>query len=87
MRLLPRSASIALRRGSMADDGAVVQFTLELLRQHRVSDTTFEAVRSRIGDAGVVDLLVVSGYYHTLAHCLQALEVELPEGTVSALTY
>ena len=73
--------------GFDADDAAVVQFTLELLRQHRVSDATFEAVRSRIGDAGVVDLLVVSGYYHTLAHCLQALEVELPEGTVSALTY
>lgn len=73
--------------GFDADDAAVVQFTLELLCQHRVSDATFEAMRSRIGDAGVVDLLVVSGYYHTLAHCLQALEVELPEGTVSALTY
>jgi len=32
-------------------------------------------------------MLVVSGYYHTLAHCLQALEVDLPEGTTSALTY
>jgi hypothetical protein len=30
---------------------------------------------------------VVSGYYHTLAHCLQALDVDLPEGTATALTY
>ena len=73
--------------GFAADDAAVVQFTLELLRQHRVSDATFEALRRLIGNDGVVDLLVVSGYYHTLAHCLQALEVELPEGTVTALTY
>ena len=65
----------------------MVQFVLELLRHHRISDATFEAVRTQVGDAGVVDILVVTGYYHTLAHCLQALEVELPEGTTSALTY
>ena len=68
-------------------DASVVQFVLELLRHHRISDATFEAVRTQVGDAGIVDILVVSGYYHTLAHCLQALEVELPEGTTSALTY
>ena len=68
-------------------DADVVQFVLELLRQHRVSDATFNALRSQIGDAGVIDVLVVAGYYHTLAHCLQALEVDLPEGTASALTY
>ncbi len=68
-------------------DGAVVQFVLELLRQHRISDATFEAVRALVGDAGVIDVLVVSGYYHTLSNCLQALEVDLPEGTTSDLTY
>ena len=73
--------------GLDAKDATVVQFVLELLRQHRISDTTFEALRTMVGEAGIVDVLVVSGYYHTLAHCLQALEVELPEGTVSALTY
>lgn len=73
--------------GLEAKDASVVQFVLELLRHHQISSATFEAVRTQVGDAGVVDILVVSGYYHTLAHCLQALEVELPEGTVSALTY
>ena len=73
--------------GLDANDASVVQFVLELLRQHKISDTTFESVRAQIGDSGVVDMLIVSGYYHTLAHCLQALEVELPEGTPSALTY
>ena len=73
--------------GLDAKDACVVQFVLELLRQHKVSDATFEAVRAQIGDSGVVDMLIVSGYYHSLAHCLQALEVELPEGTSSALTY
>ena len=73
--------------GLDSKDAAVVQFVLELLRQHRVSDATFEGLRSRIGDAGVIDVLVVVAYYHGLAHTLQALDVELPEGVSSALTY
>lgn len=73
--------------GLDAKDAAVVQFVLELLRQHRVSDASFEALRSQIGDAGIVDLLVVVAYYHGLAHSLQALDVELPEGVTSALQY
>ena len=68
-------------------DANVVQFVIEILRQHRVSDATFQALKAQIGDAGIIDVLVVSGYYHTLAHTLQALEVELPDGMASALTY
>ena len=68
-------------------DAAIVQFMIELLRQHRISDATFEAVRAIVGDAGVVDMLAVTGYYHTLAHALNALDVDLPDGTTSALTY
>ena len=68
-------------------DAAVVQFVLELLRHHRVSDVSFEALRSQVGEAGVIDVLLVTGYYHSLAHSLQALEVELPEGMTAALTY
>jgi 4-carboxymuconolactone decarboxylase len=73
--------------GLEPEDAAVVQFVLEVLRHHKVSDATFETLRSQIGDAGIIDVLVVVAYYHGLAHCLQALEVELPEGVTSALTY
>ena len=73
--------------GFDSQDANVVQFVLELLRHHRVSDATFEALRSQIGDAGIIDVLVVVGYYYTLTHSLQALDVELPEGAASALTY
>ena len=73
--------------GLADDDAPVVQFVIEILRHHRVSDATYQALKAQIGDDGIVDVLVVSGYYHTLAHALQALEVDLPEGTTSALTY
>ena len=72
--------------GLSGDDAAVSQFVIELLRQHRVADSTFEAVRGIIGDAGIVDMLVVVAYYHGLAHSLQALQVELPDGTPDAMT-
>ena len=73
--------------GLSASDGAVVQFVLELLRQHRVSDTSFDALRAQIGDAAIVDVLMVVAYYHGLAHTLQALDVELPDSVADALTY
>ncbi len=73
--------------GLSGDDAAVSQFVIELLRQHRVANSTFEAVRGIIGDSGIVDMLVVVAYYHGLAHSLQALQVELPDGTPDALTY
>lgn len=73
--------------GFEANDAAVVQFVLELLRGHRISDATFEAVRAMVGDSGAVDVMIVIGYYYSLAHCLQGLEVDLPDGTADALTY
>jgi 4-carboxymuconolactone decarboxylase len=60
------------------EDALIVQFTLELLQQHRISDATFWAVQQRLGDAGVVDLLILIGYYSGLAHTLAALEVQPP---------
>ena len=64
-----------------------MQFVLEILRQHRVSDTTYQALEEQIGSSAIIDMMIVVSYYHGLAHCLQALEVELPEGTSSDLTY
>ena len=73
--------------GLDGNDATVVQFVLELLRQHRISDATFEGMRAIVGDAGIVDVLVVVAYYHGLAHSLQALEVELPDGVKTDLIY
>jgi hypothetical protein len=39
----------------------IVQFIEELLRQHRVFDATFQMVQQRLGDPGVVDLLMLIG--------------------------
>ena len=65
-------------QGLAPEDAAIVQFTLELLRQHRITDATFQAVQQRLGDAGVIDLLILIGYYGSLSHALSALEFMPP---------
>ena len=72
--------------GLAPEDASIVQFTLELLRQHRIADATFQAVQHRLGDAGVIDLLLLIGYYYSLAHTLGALEVGPPPGVPSTLS-
>ena len=65
-------------QGLAPEDALIVQFTLELLRQHRITDATYQAVQHRLGDAGVIDLLILIGYYGSLSHTLSALEVMPP---------
>lgn len=72
--------------GLALEDASIVQFTLELLKQHRISDGTFHAVQHRLGDAGVIDLLMLIGYYYSLAHTMGALEVGPPPGVPSTLS-
>ncbi|MEX1125830.1 MAG: carboxymuconolactone decarboxylase family protein [Acidimicrobiia bacterium] len=55
-------------------DAALVEFVRELNRTGRVSDPTFEAMRARLGDPGVVELAAVVGYYTMMAVFMNACE-------------
>lgn len=66
---------------SLAEEEArIVAYVRELLREHRVSETTFEGARRLLGDQGVVDLTGLVGYYGVVASILNAFEVEPPQG-------
>ena len=59
--------------------GRVVhQFTKELLDTRQVSDATFEEARETFGQAGVVELVGVLGYYTLVSMTLNVFEVEAP---------
>ena len=63
------------------EEVAIIRFVRELLGpMHRVSDATFEAARSLLGDQGVVDLTGLLGYYAIVGYTLNAFEVAAPEG-------
>lgn len=65
--------------GGSDDEMLTVSFARELARNHKLSDTTFNAAHKRLGDKGVVDLISAIGYYAMLAICHVALDVEAPK--------
>ncbi len=63
-----------------ADEEAVYNFCTELLANRQISDRTFQIVRDRFGERGVVDLVGVSGYYGLVSMLLNVDRYPLPEG-------
>ncbi len=46
-----------------ADESSIYDFAAELVRTGEVSDQNFDAVKSRWGERGVVELILTCGYY------------------------
>jgi len=62
------------------DEAIVYTFTRELIDTKQVSDATFSAVKDKFGERGVVDLIGLIGYYHTVSMLLNVDRYPLPEG-------
>jgi len=81
---VPETTIAAIRdkhaRGLPPDDAQIVEFTQQLIRKHRVDDTTAKAVRRRFGDDGLIQLTGVIGYYSMLAMTVNACELESAPG-------
>lgn len=59
----------------------VLRFTTELVRDVRVSDPTFVAVRERLSDREIVELVLAVGYYMMVARLLETAGLEFePSG-------
>ncbi len=71
--------------GLTGDDAKVVRFAKELLTTHEIADVTFHAMHQMLGNKGIMDLILLILYYHSLAHTLQAVKLEMPPGTPSTL--
>ncbi|HMO28559.1 carboxymuconolactone decarboxylase family protein [Enterovirga sp.] len=67
-------------RGMSEDEEMVYDFSVELHRNRRVSDATYERVRARFGDRGVADLAAINGYYTFLAAVLNTARMPVTEG-------
>lgn len=66
--------------GLAAEEAAIVRYVRELLEGNRVSDGSFAALREVVGDAGIVDLTGLVGYYAVVGFTLNAFEVPPPDG-------
>lgn len=65
-------------RAMAADETAVYEFCTALRRDRRVNDRVYDAVRSRFGEQGVIDLIAVNGYYDLVSMTLNVAEVPTP---------
>ena len=66
--------------GMAKDEAAVYTFCSELLNKKQVSDATFAAAKDVVGEKGIVDLIGVMGWYHTVSMLLNVDRYPLPEG-------
>jgi 4-carboxymuconolactone decarboxylase len=76
------SAVDAIRRGvdpDLADaaDRASYRVARELLLEHRLSDATFADAKARFGEAALIELVTIIGYYCLISLTLNAFDVEL----------
>ena len=67
------------------DEELLVRFTQQLLRDHKVSNATYNAVKDRFGVQGTVDLTGLIGHYLLVGQVLAVFDVELAPGTTPEL--
>ena len=81
---VPEATITAIRekhaRGVPPEDAQIIDFTLQLIRAHRVDDTAFKAVQARFGNDQLVQLTGAIGYYAMLAMTVNACELEAAPG-------
>lgn len=65
------------------DERAVYDFIHELYRNKRVSDRTYGRMHALLGDAGMVELTGILGYYALVSMSLDVFRMPLPEGVAS----
>jgi len=78
---VPAEAVEAIRLGrdpTLTDADAVsYRVALELLHEHRLSNATFADAKARFGEAALVELVTIIGYYCLISLTLNAFDVEL----------
>jgi len=67
------------------EEAATYDFLIELSTRHEVSDATFNSLRGFLSEQQIVDLVMVSGTYVTVAMLLSAAEQGVPAGKTPPL--
>jgi len=63
------------------DERALYAFIKEVYATRRASDRTYKAAHAVVGDAGMVELVGLLGYYAMVAMTLNVFRMPVPEGT------
>jgi 4-carboxymuconolactone decarboxylase len=81
---VPESTIDAIREnrsdGMSADDAQIVEYTRQLLRNHRVDDATFKALADRFGTKNLIQLACTIGYYSFLSMAANTTMLDVAPG-------
>jgi len=88
---IPQHAIDAIQRGEAPafedpEEALIYEFTRALQLDGQVPPATYDAVRVRWGERGVVELTAVIGYYTMVSMTLNVHEIPLPDGVAPVLT-
>ncbi len=61
-----------------ADEALVYDFTTELLRLQNIGDETYAKAKARFGEAGIIDMVGVAGYYSFLSMMMNTARTAVP---------
>jgi 4-carboxymuconolactone decarboxylase len=67
-------------KSAARDEMAIYAFVKELYANRRVSTSTYNRAKKILGDAGVVELVGILGYYAMVSMTLNTFKAPLPEG-------
>ena len=68
-------------KSAQKDEAIIIDFVKELYKNKRVSDKTYKRVHALFGDAGVVELVGICGYYALISMTLNTFRAEIPAET------
>ena len=82
---LDQNVIASLKAGTLPDfthpaEAVVYHFARALIDQQRVSDQHYAKAVELLGEAGVVELVILLGYYTLVSMSLNVFEVSVPDG-------
>jgi 4-carboxymuconolactone decarboxylase len=82
---VPRDAIEAIRTGgapvfAAEDEALVYRVCSEIFRTQRLSDASFNAAVTALGEPGLVEVIAIIGYYTLIGNTLNVFQVALPQG-------
>ena len=74
-----KAIGVGQKPAKMKDDEAIVwEFTTQLRRDHSVDDAVYAKALDKFGEAGIIDLVAVNGYYDVVSMTLNVAHVKAP---------
>jgi 4-carboxymuconolactone decarboxylase len=66
-------------KAAAKDERAIIEFVRELYKTRRVGDRTYRKVHAFLGDAGMVELVGICGYYALISMTLNVFRAQIPD--------